>query len=521
MKNINEIRRPSQLANDKATEKNAEANANKNSVEVDDGLEKDRKKDYDSIKIDNLDDCRPNDAYIMVSRRQKRQPSLNGHCNGDRHMMLFENGKEPVKCKSVLSSFADGEYSTNTNITEAIRDACDCDLGQCFERCKDLIFGMSHSTCISISRREQSRSEIDAVGGVRETKKQNIPFKNGVIGSKYTHDWKEPGDNNLKRVRLKSVNSKSTVLNGNGNLSTSFSNIDQRNHCNEELDKNVLNLKSRGSNRRKATGTSEDAVFRNVNKTINDNTHCTEQKFINYNTTVNLTENNIAKTERSKSNSQINEVTACKSTHPSSLISTTDRDKVDGSTATSLRSSKNAGKNSKEDSKESCGTPSCTCNWVNCDAKLTDAMELKTHVKEMHVKTMAASDLFFCFWKGCKVYNKPSSSYNWLVKHVNTHVGIRPFQCVIEPCSLSFASHSALIRHVQSHFNERSKYYKKPKDPAKETVPSPGRADDTLSGSESTSSKESKRRKTTGMLMRRTRHLNTSMLSACCISIIH
>ena len=149
----------------------------------------------------------------------------------------------------------------------------------------------------------------------------------------------------------------------------------------------------------------------------------------------------------------------------------------------------------------------CLCKWVNCNAMLNDAVELKTHVKEMHVKTMAASDLFFCFWKGCKVYNKPSSSYNWLVKHVNTHVGIRPFQCVIEPCDLSFASHSALVRHVQSHFNERSKYYKKTKRFSKESSVSPSarcKEDETMSSSESTSSKDLRKRRLK-FFMRRTR----------------
>ena len=96
-------------------------------------------------------------------------------------------------------------------------------------------------------------------------------------------------------------------------------------------------------------------------------------------------------------------------------------------------------------------TSQCYCKWTNCHEKLNDALELKQHVKELHVKGMIGSDLFFCFWEGCKVYNKPSSSYKWLVKHVNFHVGVRPFQCVIEPCQLSFASQSALIRHVQSH----------------------------------------------------------------------
>ena len=156
-------------------------------------------------------------------------------------------------------------------------------------------------------------------------------------------------------------------------------------------------------------------------------------------------------------------------------------------------------------------TSHCYCKWINCHEKLNDALELKQHVKELHVKGMIGSDLFFCFWEGCKVYNKPSSSFKWLVKHVNFHVGVRPFQCVIEPCQLSFASQSALIRHVQSHFNHRSKYYKKPEDVSKEGIVTPGKDEEVNSGSESSGRKEMKNRRLK-LFMRRKRPVTTCKL---------
>ena len=169
----------------------------------------------------------------------------------------------------------------------------------------------------------------------------------------------------------------------------------------------------------------------------------------------------------------------------------------------------NIGDKKQREAGEISPSSNCCCKWINCNEKLESAFDLKIHVKESHVKTMAASDLFFCFWEGCKVYNKPSSSYNWLTKHVNTHVGVRPFQCVIEPCDLSFASQNALVRHVQSHFNERSKYYKKTKNNADKCTVTPMKSkpstpEEPGSGAESPAKKEARKSRFKMFMRRRT-----------------
>ncbi len=33
-----------------------------------------------------------------------------------------------------------------------------------------------------------------------------------------------------------------------------------------------------------------------------------------------------------------------------------------------------------------------------------------------------------CLWKGCKVYNTPSTSQSWLQRHMLTHSGDKPFK---------------------------------------------------------------------------------------------
>ena len=36
--------------------------------------------------------------------------------------------------------------------------------------------------------------------------------------------------------------------------------------------------------------------------------------------------------------------------------------------------------------------------------------------------------VFVCLWKGCKVYNTPSTSHSWLQRHMLTHSGDKPFK---------------------------------------------------------------------------------------------
>uniref|UniRef100_A0A2K5V0V1 AE binding protein 2 n=1 Tax=Macaca fascicularis TaxID=9541 RepID=A0A2K5V0V1_MACFA len=80
--------------------------------------------------------------------------------------------------------------------------------------------------------------------------------------------------------------------------------------------------------------------------------------------------------------------------------------------------------------------------------------------------------VFVCLWKGCKVYNTPSTSQSWLQRHMLTHSGDKPFKCVVGGCNASFASQGGLARHVPTHFSQQnsSKVSSQPK--AKEESPS-------------------------------------------------
>ncbi|XP_067415279.1 zinc finger protein AEBP2 isoform X2 [Emydura macquarii macquarii] len=111
------------------------------------------------------------------------------------------------------------------------------------------------------------------------------------------------------------------------------------------------------------------------------------------------------------------------------------------------------------------------CCWDQCHACFNSSPDLADHIRSIHVDGQRGG-VFVCLWKGCKVYNTPSTSQSWLQRHMLTHSGDKPFKCVVGGCNASFASQGGLARHVPTHFSQQnsSKVTSQPK--AKEESPS-------------------------------------------------
>ncbi|KAL6106526.1 aebp2 [Pungitius sinensis] len=95
------------------------------------------------------------------------------------------------------------------------------------------------------------------------------------------------------------------------------------------------------------------------------------------------------------------------------------------------------------------------CCWDLCPQSFNSSPDLAEHIRGVHVDGQRGG-VFVCLWKGCKVYNTPSTSQSWLQRHMLTHSGDKPFKCVVGGCNASFASQGGLARHVPSHFNQQS-----------------------------------------------------------------
>ncbi|XP_029008714.1 zinc finger protein aebp2-like isoform X2 [Betta splendens] len=95
------------------------------------------------------------------------------------------------------------------------------------------------------------------------------------------------------------------------------------------------------------------------------------------------------------------------------------------------------------------------CCWDLCPQCFNSSPDLAEHIRGIHVDGQRGG-VFKCLWKGCKVYNTPSTSQSWLQRHMLTHSGDKPFKCVVGGCNASFPSQGGLARHVPSHFSHQS-----------------------------------------------------------------
>jgi len=105
---------------------------------------------------------------------------------------------------------------------------------------------------------------------------------------------------------------------------------------------------------------------------------------------------------------------------------------------------------------------SVQCKWYKCDCEIASDMLLE-HIRIKHVATQlhfsdnnevnAEEQSFVCLWNGCKVYNRPSCLLTWLERHIVSHLGDKPYCCIVAGCGSRFASQVMLERHVNGHFS--------------------------------------------------------------------
>uniref|UniRef100_A0A8D3BRP5 C2H2-type domain-containing protein n=1 Tax=Scophthalmus maximus TaxID=52904 RepID=A0A8D3BRP5_SCOMX len=112
-----------------------------------------------------------------------------------------------------------------------------------------------------------------------------------------------------------------------------------------------------------------------------------------------------------------------------------------------------------------------TCCWDHCQMLFPSSPDLAEHIRATHVDGQRGG-VFVCLWKGCKVYNTPSTSQSWLQRHMLTHSGDKPFKCVVGGCNATFASQGGLARHVPTHFSSQSSAKVSSQGKVKEESPS-------------------------------------------------
>jgi hypothetical protein len=77
------------------------------------------------------------------------------------------------------------------------------------------------------------------------------------------------------------------------------------------------------------------------------------------------------------------------------------------------------------------------CNWEKCSVQFDSNSELLDHLHQGHINSQEGP--FVCSWRDCKV-NGREGSKGWLERHVMSHVGSKPFKCIVERCGLRFST---------------------------------------------------------------------------------
>ncbi|XP_056605073.1 zinc finger protein AEBP2 isoform X2 [Triplophysa dalaica] len=111
------------------------------------------------------------------------------------------------------------------------------------------------------------------------------------------------------------------------------------------------------------------------------------------------------------------------------------------------------------------------CCWDQCQMVFNTSPDLAEHIRGVHVDGQRGG-VFVCLWKGCKVYNTPSTSHSWLQRHMLSHSGDKPFKCVVGGCNATFASQGGLARHVPTHFSSQNSSKLSSQSKVKEESPS-------------------------------------------------
>ena len=116
------------------------------------------------------------------------------------------------------------------------------------------------------------------------------------------------------------------------------------------------------------------------------------------------------------------------------------------------------------------------CKWELCGMEFDSTGKLLDHLKTIHAvaenqkeETDSSEDnsnsiQYKCLWEGCKVYGKGSSSKLWLEKHVMSHGGNKPFQCIVDGCKHRFGTQViSNFRHFPKLLSRRGLHYYKRK----------------------------------------------------------
>ncbi|KAJ1650937.1 zinc-finger protein [Dispira simplex] len=91
------------------------------------------------------------------------------------------------------------------------------------------------------------------------------------------------------------------------------------------------------------------------------------------------------------------------------------------------------------------------CGWLSCQHEFKTFDDLTAHLSNDHVGSGRSQ--YYCAWESCTRGGKPFSQRQRAMRHIQTHTGDKPFQCIT--CGKRFSESHIMAQHIRIHTGER------------------------------------------------------------------
>ncbi|KAJ2778496.1 zinc-finger protein [Coemansia javaensis] len=91
------------------------------------------------------------------------------------------------------------------------------------------------------------------------------------------------------------------------------------------------------------------------------------------------------------------------------------------------------------------------CGWAGCRQSHDTIVGLTEHLSAAHIGSGRSS--YTCQWEGCERGGKPFAQRQRALRHIQTHTGVKPFECTV--CAKRFSEAHIMQQHLRVHTGER------------------------------------------------------------------
>lgn len=93
------------------------------------------------------------------------------------------------------------------------------------------------------------------------------------------------------------------------------------------------------------------------------------------------------------------------------------------------------------------------CRWLNCTERFEAFDSLTIHLSKVHVGSGKSE--YICQWVSCERNGKIFTQRQKIMRHIQTHTGAKPYQCLT--CQKRFSEANIMTQHIRTHTGTKKK----------------------------------------------------------------